>query len=424
MPSAPAGVAPRPPPPSSGSGRFPGMRPPRVLEVVGSLAIGGAERVAIEVAAGLRERGWEAELLCAAPGSDAGGAFDRSVEAEARHRGVAVFHVPFSSVLEADSRRRMTEFLRERRVEVVHVHNRPQDWQFVALCTALRIPVLYTVHLTYLYPRIRQRALYAGCGLLVPAVVCVSRAVAESMIREEWVSREKARVVYNGIRMDVFRPPSPEERAATRRGLGWSDQDFVWICAARLAEQKGHRFLLDAMARLPHDSRSRLALAGDGLLREQLEGQAARLGVADRVQLLGARRDVPALLGAADGFATASLQEGHPLALLEAMAEELPVVAPRLPTITEIAADGTPVFYGPPKSGSADSHDPGDIAAALLEVERDRDRHRTIARAARDHVASRYSREAMIDAHAAIYEEAHASASDSAWTQLKRRLLP
>lgn len=401
------------------------MNPHRVLEVVGSLAIGGAERVAIEVAAGLRERGWETELLCATPGNGAPrGEFDRSVEEEARLRGVAVHHVPFSSVLQAEPRRRMAGFLRERRPDVVHVHNRPQDWQLVALCTALRIPVLYTVHLTYAYPRLRHRALYGACGLVVPEVVCVSRAVAESTIRDEWLRRDKARVIYNGIRMDLFRPPGPEERAGARRALGWSDEDFVWICAARLMEQKGHRFLVDAMARLPPESRARLALAGDGVLREQLEAQAARLGIARRIQFLGARRDVPALLGAADGFATASLQEGHPLALLEAMAEALPVVAPRLPSVTEIATEGVPLFYGPPKSGCAGSHDPGEIAAALLEVERDRDRHRKLARAARDHVASRYSRDAMIDAHAAIYEETLARASRSAWTQPRRRPSP
>jgi glycosyltransferase involved in cell wall biosynthesis len=395
-----------------------------VLEVVGSLAIGGAERVAIEVAAGLRERGWDTELLCVAPGSAAGGEFHRSVEAEARRSGVAVSHVPFTGVLDRGSRRRVAAFLRERGVGVVHVHNRPEDWQLVSLCTVLRIPVIYTVHLTYAYPRLRHRLLFGATGLLVPRVVCVSRAVAESAIRNELLARGKERVVYNGIRMELFRPPSPDERAAARRALGWSDAEFVWICAARLAEQKGHRFLLDGMARLPGSSRARLALAGDGALEGELRALASRLGIADRVQFLGARRDVPTLLGAADGFATATLQEGHPLALLEAVAMELPVVAPRLPSITEIAFDGSPVLYGPPRSEDVEGHDPDTIAAALSSVEADPRRHREVARAGRHHVASRYSRDAMIDAHAELYEEALALASEPVWTQVARRVFP
>lgn len=395
-----------------------------MLEVVGSLAVGGAERVAIEVAAGLRERGWDAELLCAGREAHASAAFERSVESEARRLGVAVHRLPFSSVLEAGTRRRVISFLREHEVGVVHVHNRPQDWQFVALCTALRIPVIYSVHLTYTFSRLRHRALYAASALMVPVVVCVSKAVAESVVREQWVHRRKARVVYNGIRTDVFQPPRAEDRAAGRRELGWADEDFGWICAARLAEQKGHRFLLEAMAHLPEDSRARLALVGDGVLLDDLRELAARLGVGHRVRFLGARRDVAALLGAADGFATGTLQEGHPLALLEAMAVGLPVVAPRLPSVVEIATEGVPVFYGPPRPEGASSHDPREIAAALLAVERGRHDRAALARAAREHVLARYSRDAMIDAHLALYEEALALAQASPWTQLRRRVAP
>jgi glycosyltransferase involved in cell wall biosynthesis len=395
-----------------------------VVEVVGSLAVGGAERVAIEVAAGLAERGWRADLLCAGP--EARGAdFDRSVEGEAKARGVPVHHLDFRSITSGDTRRRLAAFLRERKPAVVHVHNRPHDWQVVAACTALGIPVVYTVHLTYQYPRLRQRALYAACGLLVPTVICVSRAVAENVVREERVHRGKVKVVYNGIRMELFRPASPEDRAAKRQALGWAPETFVWICAARLNAQKGHRWLLEGFARLPATSRARLVLAGDGPLQAELEAQAARLGIADRVQFLGARRDVPALLAAADGFATATLQEGHPLALLEAMASGLPVVAPRLPTVLEVAPpSGGTVLFGPDRLEQCDAHDPAHIADVLAAVEADAARHRQAAATARAHVASRFSREAMIDGHAAIYEDVAALATRPLWTRLARRLVP
>lgn len=378
----------------------------KVVEVVGSLAVGGAERVALEVAAGLGRRHpqqWRAELLVAGPIEEAATtSFEKSIKSEAEKRGVPVHHVNFASVKDREARRRLRDFLVENAVDLVHVHNRPQDWQVVALCRMIGVPVIYTVHLPYTYEKLQQKLLYAATGMAVPRVICVSKAVARQVRDEERVPIEKIRVIYNGIRMELFTPPTAEARAAKRRELGWGD-DFIWFFAARLHEQKGHEFLLEAFARMP--GTSRLMLAGEGPLEQPLKAQCTRLGLDGRVTFLGPRRDVPALLGAADGFACSSRQEGHPLSLLEAMACELPVVAPRLPSIEEIAMEGIPVFFGPSVTGWADKHDPQQLADALVSVEKDPGKARAAARAAREHVATQYSLDAMIDAHAAEYAD-------------------
>jgi glycosyltransferase involved in cell wall biosynthesis len=186
--------------------------------------------------------------------------------------------------------------------------------------------------------------------------------------------------------------------------MGWSDDEIVFFGAARLSDQKAHHFLIEGFAGLPRTTRARLALAGEGPKRPDLEALIARLGAGDRVTLLGARRDIPELLGGADVYATSSLQEGHPLSILEAMAVNLPVVAPRLPTIEEIALDGTPLFYGPPKSGSPESHDPKDITPVLAQAIERIDELRDKAEKARATVARLYSLEAMNDKHAALYQ--------------------
>jgi glycosyltransferase involved in cell wall biosynthesis len=374
----------------------------RIVEVVGSLAVGGAERVALEVAAGLAQRGWSTSMLVAGP-EDPGTPFQKSIAGEAEKRGVPVEHVPFRSLRDVGSLRRLASWLRASGAGVVHVHNRPQDWQVVALCRLLRIPVLYTVHLPYTFDNWRQRALYVAMGRAVPTVICVSQAVARQVKELERVPERNVRVIYNGIRMDLFKPAPPDERARTRAALGWTDADFGWVCAARLHEQKGHSYLLDAVAQLPAESRARFALAGEGPLEAALKDQAARLNITHRVAFLGPRRDIPALLGAADGYACSSMQEGHPLSLLEAMAVELPVVAPRLPSIEEIALDGTPVFFGAKISGWAAFHDPSALASALLSVERSPDSARSLARSARPHVARAYSLDAMLSQHEDVY---------------------
>lgn len=378
----------------------------RIVEVVGSLAVGGAERVALEVAAGMHARGLQSSLLVCGPDSRIDeSAYRRSLKAEAEERGVPVTALSFGGLGDAAGRKRVLDFLRESGTELLHVHNRPQDWQLVVVAALAGIPAMYTVHLPYPHARPTHNVLYGAIGRASAAVVCVSRAVADHVARTEGVPRSLLRVIYNGIRMERFAPPAPEERARMRKELGVEDGDFMWLCAARLADQKGHVHLVDAMARLPPDSKARLLLAGEGDLEAALRDQVKRLSLERRVTFLGPRRDVPALLGAADGYACSSRQEGHPLSLLEAMATELPVVAPRLPPIEEIAMPGAPVFYGPKHGGWAGSHDPAEMAEALLAVERAPEEHRKVARASREHVARTYSLTAMLDQHEALYRE-------------------
>jgi glycosyltransferase involved in cell wall biosynthesis len=382
--------------------RGPG-EPLRVVEVVASLSLGGAERVALEVAGGLRVRGLHADLLCAGPGaalppSD----YERSVEDEARRRGVTVHRVPSAGLSARAARRRFGAWLEARAYDVVHVHNRPQDWQMAILGRLSGWRVVYSVHLAY-EPTWRHGLLYAVSSRAARAVVCVSQAVAAHVRAHEHVPPGRQRVIYNGVDTGLFAPLAPDERAHTRSALGWRDGEFVWLCAARLSPQKGHEHLIAALEALPPSPRRRLVLAGDGPLRADLEARVRRAGLSDGVAFLGARRDVPVLLGAADGYACASLQEGHPLALLEAMAAGLPVVAPRLPVIVETASVDGPVLYGPALPAAARGHDPAALAAAMKDVEERAREHQVRARRLRDEVARRFSLDAMIDAHADLY---------------------
>jgi glycosyltransferase involved in cell wall biosynthesis len=376
----------------------------RILEVVGSLSIGGAERVALEIAAGLPSPEFRAELLCAGPSVEPAGDFERNIETEARGRGVTVHRVKFSSPFENEGRRRLVRFLIAGDYDVVHVHNRPQDWQLVSLCRALGMPAVYTLHLPYERGR-KPRARFARtlAGLWASSVVCVSKAVADHLTPIEHLPREKLRVIYNGINTDRYRPLSAEARRAKRAELGIGDGQVAWICVGRMDEQKGHRYLLDAMAALPAGSRCRLFLAGDGVLRPAIEEQVRALGLGERVTLLGARTDVPALLGAADAYASATLQEGHPLSVLEAMAVGLPVVAPRIAAISEIAQDDNPIFFGPAIAGWASGHDAAELAQVIARVGAELPGRRARAAEMRDQIAARYSPAAMLDAHAALY---------------------
>ena len=120
---------------------------------------------------------------------------------------------------------------------------------------------------------------------------------------------------------------NPRARAAVRRELGLSDEDFVLVNIGRLEQQKNHVKLLQ-IVEAAQSLWPRLAclIVGRGALRVRLEDQADQLGVSDRIRFLGVRDDVPDLLAASDVFVFPSIREGLGLAAIEAQAAGLPVV--------------------------------------------------------------------------------------------------
>jgi glycosyltransferase involved in cell wall biosynthesis len=164
---------------------------------------------------------------------------------------------------------------------------------------------------------------------------------------------------------------------------------------ARLAEQKGHRTLLEA-APLVHATHPdvRFAIAGDGELREELEQEAKKIG--DHVVMLGNRPDVPDLLASFAVFAFPSRYEGLCIAVLEAQAAGVPVVATAVGGIRETVVDGETGFLVPVDDARA-------LADRILHVLEHRDEARRVAEEARRRVQA-FSEERMVAETLALYE--------------------
>jgi glycosyltransferase involved in cell wall biosynthesis len=168
---------------------------------------------------------------------------------------------------------------------------------------------------------------------------------------------DQVHVVLNAV------PSVPAAPAPLRAEIGAAADEVVLLGVGTLAPNKRFDLLIDAVATLP--SGVRLAIAGDGPVRRELEGQAERLGVAGRVHLLGARDDVPGLMAAADAFVLASRRDSLPNAMLEAMAAGLPTIVADFMG----ARDALDVQADRPAAGwvvPADQAPP--LSAALAEV--------------------------------------------------------
>jgi glycosyltransferase involved in cell wall biosynthesis len=211
-------------------------------------------------------------------------------------------------------------------------------------------PLVYTEHNSP-DPALQQAILKAPMNL-ADVIIAVSQAGKAGLIKVGGASRPIEVIPY-GI--------EPLEHASKRP----VNQELTVTCVARLMPQKGHRYLLKAMACLIGELPGiRLLLAGDGPLRPELESEVRRLGLDERVQFLGivTRTQMPELLAQTDVVVLASFWEGLPVALIEAMRAGKPIVATHVGGNPELVTHGVNGLIVPP--GNSDA-----LAEALRQLQ-------------------------------------------------------
>ena len=177
-------------------------------------------------------------------------------------------------------------------------------------------------------------------------------------------------------------------------------QGFIWLAAGRITPAKDYPNLLRAFAKVrAHRSDAMLWIAGECVSGEvvRLKELSAQLDLGDSVRWLGLRRDMPALMDAADGFVSASAWEGMPLAVGEAMAMEKPVVATDVGGVRELVGDAG--LLVPAKDSEA-------LAEAMkATMRRSGEECAAQGRAARERILRHFSVDTRADAWEALYRE-------------------
>ena len=203
-------------------------------------------------------------------------------------------------------------------------------------------------------------------------------AVSEQVKKTAWPSRrESFDVLIHGIDPDAV-VPTPGAREGLRRELGVSDNEVLSLTVANLRHNKDYPNLLRAARRaLDREPRLRFAAVGQGPLVDEVAALHASLGLGDRFLLLGFRRDVNDLMAAADIFTLSSAHEGLPVAVMEAFAAGLPVVATAVGGLPQQVRDGVEGLLVP--AGDSDA-----LADALVTVAADDDTRRRMGAAARE----------------------------------------
>jgi glycosyltransferase involved in cell wall biosynthesis len=365
-------------------------RPERVVLAIDRLDIGGTEQQVVELALGLRRRGWDVHVAALAGPGAHDDALTRS--------GIAVYHGRLSDPRAAFrigalatalgaplAFWRYVRWLRRVRPTVVHGFLYKAYVPTVFAARRAHVPVVVTGRRSLShFKRSRRLALRIerAANVRTDVVVANCDAVAVDAREYERLPADKVVVINNGVPERFFAVPIVEPSA-----------DLRILCVANFIPYKGHDVLLDAATTLAATGIAfTLSLVGDGPERASLEHRAEALG--DRVVFLGTRTDIESLLAATDVVVSASHEEGLSNSVLEAMAAGRAVVATSVGGNPEALAD-TGLLVP--------DRDPAAMSAALATLARDPSKRAAMGMAARERARARFSVERMVDAHIALY---------------------
>jgi len=383
-----------------------------VMEVTPNLEVGGAQETVRTLASQLPRIGCPT-VVCTFR--------DGPLRSEIEALGVPVVFLPARrhSVVALPSfvaemvrlRRRLLDVVREHRVDVVQTQGlgtldflvmtirrrgRPQVWWTIQ-------NERFTVRAEHL-PRQRwllrpkravHRVLYRIGARIVDGVIAVSDETARSFRAVAGDVGTKVTVVGNAV--DVDRHLEPADRETVRARLGFGAGEHLMTMVGTFKAQKGHRTLVEAAGTVvPRFPSLHLLLIGDGELVGEIRDQIHAAGLSDRIHFLGTRRDVPDLLAASDSFVLPSLWEGLSLALVEAMASGLPIVATDVSGTSRLVIDGVTGRLVPPG-------DPKALAEAMAELLEDPASAARLAAAGRERMAASFGARDQAERLAALF---------------------
>lgn len=348
----------------------------RVLHIISDTNIGGAGRHLLTFLEHYNRDKLTAYVLCP----------PNSVLAEhCIKTGAATFTSPYLEGDRSFSWRgllnlflQVNNFTREHRIDIVHTHASFSGRLAAGLAG---IPVVYTKHRMDWTPGrgIKKQAAAMLNRFTCRRVIAVSQAVKQDLL-QSGMPEGKIEVVYNGIDVEKFREQA--RKGSVKIGPGIGDNRVVGV-VARLEPEKGHRYFLEAAARVLEKVRDVcFVVVGAGSLAEELEQVARILGIEEKVIFTGYREDIPQLVALMDVMVAPSLTEAFGISLIEGMCLARACVASAVGGLKEIAGDdGNAALLVPPADAEAIAEkvvflleNPGFAGAmgsrAALEVER------------------------------------------------------
>lgn len=368
----------------------------RVLTVIDSLAVGGAERSLAAMSPYLRDRGVDlhvaylVERIGVGPELEAAG---------------ATLHPVTSSSGRIGNTRLIARTIRETNPDLVHTTLFESDLAGRVAARMVGKPVVSSIVTEAYgpehfgnpeYRRWRVRGAQIADAMtarLVSRFHAVSAASAAVMAERLGIPRSKIDVIPRGRSEAALGMRTEERRRTARAELGLADDVPVVMAAGRHYHMKGLDVLVGGfpMVKAAVPDAQLVILGREGPSTPELKTLIAEGGIADSVTLAGYRNDVPDMLCAADVFVLPSRAEGSPGALIEALALEAPVVASNIPSVTELAGDTEEIVKVFPVGSRTG------LAESVVSLIANSDHARELARRGRQRYLARYTLERVAD---------------------------
>ncbi len=371
------------------------MKPVVLAELAGSAGYGGGERYLELLFDRLDRTKFSPLLICPEPGP-----FVEKMKA----KGIPTNVVHLTPLFNLVAFVRLACLLKRNDVTILQTHGaRANVYGRIAAWLAGVPCVVATVHNSirdYEVNFIRRYVYSAILRALLPLtdrILCVSEALRQDVIADCPDAAPRTITVWNGI--DPTFLSGGGDRNRIRREW-WVGSGPVLLTVARLAQEKGHRFLIEALPGLLAEWPSLVCLfVGEGQCRESLRAFAREQGVEQSCRFAGARNDMVDWYAAADVVVLPSLSEGFPFVVLEALAMARPVVATKVNGVPELIRDGIHGLLVPPRNPQA-------LYATIQTLLHDPSLAARLGKAGQQEVAARFTSERMIQDTVKAIEEA------------------
>jgi glycosyltransferase involved in cell wall biosynthesis len=344
----------------------------------------GGEAQLLHLAEGLARRGHHC-IIAGQPGSP--------LLKRAAEKGLVTEAVAMPSEWNLPAVLALVRILKRERIQIIHMHTSHACTLGGWAARLRRVPVrIISRRVDFSVKSNPFRKLKYQWG--VDRIVAISEGVRNVLIGDG-LDPNRIEVIRSGIDPRPFDPNYPAGEA--RREFGIAEESPVIGCVAHFADHKGHRYLVEAAARVAAAVPDvRFLLVGEGELKDKIEHQIIRLKLQKHFILTGFRNDILRLLAAMDIVVLSSHLEGLGTSLLDAMAMARPVVATRVGGIPEMVEDGVTGRLVPPR-------DPAALAEALINLLRRPDERKRMGEAGRARMLSAFSAEAMVTATESLY---------------------
>jgi L-malate glycosyltransferase len=366
----------------------------RVLHLINSFELGGTERQAVELLKRLDLTHYDVRLAAI---QRKGPLYD---EIAALYPDLIEF--PLNSLYNANALRqlrRLRALLQAERIDVLHAHDFYAGWLGTLAAWGTGVQVIASQR----HLRLSDRWVHAFgrrvINRLAHRVVVNAELVRAHVLNTKTARADKIVVIRNGLVQEAEPIDRTDVRATLLDELNLPAEAKLIGTVANLRLVKGHRYLLQAAACVVRSfPNAHFILIGEGELRAALQTQAAELGISEHVHLLGQRNDAAQLVHGFDLAVLASLHEGLPNTVLEALAAGVPVVATAVGGVPELIADGETGYLVP-------AADVARLAERITTILSDEDAGRRVAERGCAFVREQFSMQLVVAATEQLYDE-------------------